>query len=302
MMQIDKRNGDVCFNDREHKYFDINDEGRQYISVTTLIGRYEREFRKDFWSSYKAMERLLSRDEWAVEKKAMLSSGKFDTAMLEAHGVSADDFERERQAILDEWDLRNREACERGTRIHAEMEESMYRAGGNVSLRRFGIGGRFECRKDYSDLDLEYGVYPEYLISRVSDDGILRLAGQIDLIVKSGNEITVVDWKTNGEIRTKGVYDSRIRGTVNMKYPLNNLPDVNFSHYTMQLSTYAWMLQKINPEFVIKDLVLVHFPHEGGEVVYHCDYRKEDVERMLRHYKKELVLLQGRDRRKRIEY
>lgn len=62
------------------------------------------------------------------------------------------------------------------------------------------------------------------------------------------------------------------------------------------------MLQKINPAFVIKDLMLVHFDHSGKQTVYHCEYRKEDVERMLCHYKKELVLQQRRDKRKRIEY
>ena len=40
-----------------------------------------------------------------------------------------------------------------------------------------------------------------------------------------------------------------------MKYPLNNLDDSNFWHYSLQLSTYAWMLQKLNPNFIIKDLI-----------------------------------------------
>lgn len=87
-----------------------------------------------------------------------------------------------------------------------------------------------------------------------------------------------------------------------MKYPLNNIPDVNFWHYTMQLSTYAWMLQKLNPDFVIKDLVLVHFDHKGNQTIYHCDYRKQDVEHMLYHYKKNLILKQKRNKRKRVEY
>ena len=29
-----------------------------------------------------------------------------------------------------------------------------------------------------------------------------------------------------------------------LKYPLNNIQDTNFWHYTLQLSTYAWMIQK----------------------------------------------------------
>ena len=87
-----------------------------------------------------------------------------------------------------------------------------------------------------------------------------------------------------------------------MKYPLNNLPDINFWHYTMQLSTYAWMLQKINPNFVIKDLILNHYDHAGNNTIYHCEYLKDEVERMLYFYKKELISERQKEKRKRIEY
>ena len=149
---------------------------------------------------------------------------------------------------------------------------------------------------------MEYGVYPEYLIYRESDDGILRLAGQIDLIIKSGNDIVLCDHKTNKKIDQKSGYNSQTKSTTKMKYPLNNLDDANFYHYTLQLSTYAWMLQKINPNFVIKDLILNHYDHNGNNTLYHCEYLKKDVERMLYHYKKELILEQQRSKRKRIEY
>ena len=302
MMQIDKRNGNVCFNDKSHCYFDANDESKKYISVTTLIGRYEQEFDKDFWSAYKALEKLLPKDIWQLEKKSLLASKKFNKELLSTYDISENDFNKAQQDILDEWDINNREACERGTKIHADLENSFYACGKNVNLQKFGIGGKFECRKDYSDLDLEYGVYPEYLIYRESDDKVLKLAGQVDLIVKSGNDIIICDWKTNKEIKQKSAYNSQTKSTTKMKYPLNTLDDVNFNHYTMQLSTYAWMLQKIHPEFVIKDLVLVHFDHNNKQTIYHCEYRKHDVEKMLYHYKKELILEQQRNKRKRIEY
>ena len=301
-MQIDKRNGNVCFCDKTHTYFDINDESKKYISVTTLIGKYEQEFDSDFWSKYKSLEKLLPKDAWQLEKKSLLKTKKFHKEILDAYNISENEFNKTQQDILDEWDKTNKESCERGTKIHAELENSFYKSGKNVNLQKFGIGGKFECRKDYSDLDLEHGVYPEYLIYRESDDGILRLAGQVDLIVKSGNEITICDWKTNKEIKQNASYNNVTKSTINMKYPLNNLPDVNFWHYTMQLSTYAWMLQKIHPEFIIKDLILVHFDYNDNQTIYHCEYRKHDVERMLYDYKKQLILEKERSKRKRIEY
>ena len=300
-MKIDKQNGNVAFENESHTYWNVNDN-EKYVSVTTLIHRYTQEFDKNFWSAYKALEKLIPKESWVIEKKSLLNSKKFDQSILEVYNISENDFNKIQQDILDSWDEENRKSCERGTKIHEEIEHSFYNNPHNISLKKFGLGGKFECKKDYSELDLEYGVYPEYLIYRESDDGILRIAGQVDLIVKSGNEITIIDHKTNKKIDQKSGFDSVSKANFKMKYPLNNLMDCNFYHYTLQLSTYAWMLQKINPNFIIKDLILNHYDHNGNNTLYHCDYLKKDVERMLYHYKKELILEKQRSKRKRIEY
>ncbi len=638
-MKIDKQNGNVAFSEDSHTYWNVNDN-EKYISVTTLIHKFTQPFDKDFWSAYKALEKLIPKDSWVIEKKSLLSSKKLDKSILDLYNIPEIEFNKTQQEILDDWDNENRKSCERGTKIHEEIEHSFYRDAHDISLQKFGIGGKFECRKDYSELDLEYGVYPEYLIYRESADGILRIAGQVDLIIKSGNEITIVDHKglpldteiptetgwttmkdlkvgdkvfdkegnlcnvivksevhhnpcytinfskdfsitadcdhrwlvyfsthpntkyhgipreevittkelyeylrtynpknqyqipkiqlngmlnteeknlpidpyilglwlgdgtsscgqitqelnskawdiikskgyeisenqekregvhaerktiyglmsllkqnnllnnkhipeiyqrgsvgqrialirglmdadgfysksngkfvmstthkwqseglikllsslgikasenvltrsngykentiyydvkfdtklfnpflcrnqevigkdtknkywsiksvtptetvptqcimvdspshtylctkhmlvthnTNKEIKTKGTYNKATKSTYNMKYPLNNLPDVNFYHYTMQLSTYAWMLQKINPNFVIKDLILNHYDHNGNNTLYHCEYLKSEVEKMLYFYKKQVILDKQKEKRRRIEY
>ena len=300
-MKIDKQNGNVCFNDENHCYWNVNDN-EKYISVTTLIHQFTQPFDKEFWSAYKALEKLIPKDSWAIEKKSLLNSKKFDKSILDVYDISENDFNKTQQDILDSWDEENRKSCERGTQIHSDIENSFYKKPKDISLKKFGIGGKFECKKDHTELDLEYGVYPEYLIYRESEDGILRIAGQVDLIIKSGNEITIVDHKTNKKIEQKSFYNAKTRSSTKMKYPLNNLDDVNFYHYTMQLSTYAWMLQKINPNFIIKDLILNHYDHNGNNTLYHCEYLKDEVERMLRFYKKQVILDKQKEKRKRIEY
>lgn len=300
-MKIDKQNGNIAYNDELHRYWNVNDDAK-YISVTTLIGRYEQPFDRDFWSAYKALEKLIPADDWKIEKKSLLDTKRINLELLDVYDISENEFNKTQQGILDEWDRKNRESCERGTKIHSELENLFYKAGKNVSLKKFGIGGKFECRKDYTDLDLEFGVYPEYLVSRTSDDGVLRLAGQVDLIVKNGNYITIIDHKTNEEIKQKSGFDTKTKSNAKMLYPLNNFDDCNFNHYQLQLSTYAWMLQKINPDFVIKDLILNHYDHKGNNTIYHCDYVKSDVERMLTHYKKELLKEAQKAKRQRIEY
>lgn len=300
-MNVDKKNGSVCFNEEKHVYWNENDN-EKYISVTTLIGKYGQPFDENFWSAYKALEKLLPADDWKIEKKSLLDTHRFNIEILDMYDIPINTFNKTQQDILDEWHRTKQESCERGTKIHAELENSMYKMGANVSLKKFGIGGKFVCDKGRTNLDLENGVYPEYLISRTSDDGILKIAGQIDLLVKNGNEITICDWKTNKEIKTKGGFDTRTKQTVKMLYPLNKLEDCDLSHYNLQLSMYAWMVQKLNPEFIIKDLVLVHFDHNGKQTVYHLPYLKNEVEQMLRHYKRELIHQKQMDKYKRIEY
>lgn len=299
---ITKQNGNIAFIEETHKYFDVTNPDAVFTSVTTMIHSYTQPFDKEFWSAYKALERLLPKDQWTVEKKSLLNSMKFDKVLLELHDIDENDFNREQQAILDEWDNENRKSCDRGTKIHADLENSFYVKKKDINLSKFEIGGKFECKKDYSDLDIENGVYPEYLISRVSEDGKLRIAGQIDLLVKKGNKITIADWKTNKKIDTKSFFNQKNKTSVKMKFPLNKLDDCNYWHYTLQLSTYAWMIQKLNPEFEIEDLVLVHFDHQDNMTVYHLPYLKEEVVRMLNHFKKENSLKTSRDKRKPIEY
>jgi len=193
-MKIDKQNGEVCFNEECHKYWNTKDD-RKYVSVTTLIDKFTQPFDADFWSAYKALEKLIPADAWKIERKPLLNTHKFDSEILSIYNISELDFNKAQQGVLDEWAKTNKESCERGTKIHAELENSFYSAGNNVSLKRFGIGGKFICDKGRTNLDLENGVYPEYLISVSSKDGYLNLAGQIDLLVKNGNHITIMDWK-----------------------------------------------------------------------------------------------------------
>lgn len=301
-MEYDKVNGSVGFRESDHFYGNLEDPSIKYISVTTLIGRYEPEFNKEFVSKYKALERLIPAQDWKKEKGAIWKSKKIPKDFLEVYNISEKELNKVQQDILDEWAEINRVSCERGTKIHSKLENSFYNAGSNITLKKFGIGGKFECKKDYTDLDLEYGIYPEYLIYYDNPKINLHIAGQIDLLVKNGNDIHIIDHKSNRKIDTKGFYNSSTRTSEKLKYPLVTLDNCNFNVYQLQLSTYAWMLQKINPDFVIKSLTLNHYDHEGNNTLYPCQYLKDDVEKMLKHYVRQNKLEQQRKKYERIQY
>jgi hypothetical protein len=123
------------------------------------------------------LEKFLPKDVYAIEKKSLRAKKVFDRSILDAYKIPELEFNKVQQSILDDWERNKNEACERGTAIHSEIENSFYKKKEGIDVNRFGVGGKFTCIKDYTDLDLPYGVYPEYLIYKKSKDGLLRIAG-----------------------------------------------------------------------------------------------------------------------------
>ena len=87
-----------------------------------------------------------------------------------------------------------------------------------------------------------------------------------------------------------------------MLYPLNNLDDTNYWHYNLQLSTYAWIIQQYHPELEVEDLILVHFRPDGKQDIYHLEYLKAEVEKMIKHYTKKLLHENQLKKYNKIEY
>ena len=307
-MKVDKRNKEICYNDSSHMYWSEIDN-TIYTSVTTMIHEFCQKFDSEFWSQYEALQKLLSAEQFAMEKKRLLETKRFDKKyFLDMYDLNETEFNSAQQDILDEWSKTNADSKERGTKIHSDLEHQ-YLGKSSCQMRSYGLGGTFEVNTNESleknNLDLlsiERGVFPEYMIYRRSDDNKFRLAGQIDLLIKDGNDIYIVDYKTNKSIDEKSYFDTRTKKSQMMKYPMNNLMDCNKVHYTLQLSTYAWMLQKLNPDFVIKKLLLIHYDHNGNVTEHELDYLKDDVERMCKHWKKQCILEEIKEKRKPIEF
>ena len=192
-IKVDKETKDVIYSDEQHVYIDKHD-AQKYISVTTLISKYENPFDVFFWSSYKTCEKLLSKEVFLVLKETLLATKKWNDSMITKVGLDPIIFEKTRLEIQQGYDNERKKSCERGTKIHSEFEELYYKSE-KQDLKKFGLGGVFTCKKGYYELDLEKGVYPEFLISLKSSDGILRVAGQIDLLIKDGNDIYIYDYK-----------------------------------------------------------------------------------------------------------
>lgn len=281
--QIDKKNDNVGFEDSTHTYFDLND-GSKYISATQLIHLYAHPFDSDFWSSYKACEYLLS-ENFGELKNRLLTTKKWNDSYLKKYDINEVDFLKKKSEILDSYKIKNKEACEYGTKVHETMEKLFYQKD-EKRLKTFGLGGKIIVSKGDYKFDKERAVYPEILLSYKADD-YLKTVGQADLVIKEGNDITIIDWKTSRSIDKESFFDKNTKKRQMMKFPLDNIQESNYWIYSLQLSLYMYMIEKMNPKFKCKKLALIHIDRNGNETEYECQYLKEDVARMLLHYRRE---------------
>jgi hypothetical protein len=117
-------------------------------------------------------------------------------------------------------------------------------------------------------------VFPELIVY----DKDMQLAGQIDLLVERNEEKGVgrvydlVDYKTNSAIHKTAYKDKT------MKPPLSDLPDCSYYKYMLQLSMYAYMLEKQGAK--IGDLILLHL-QEDKVKPYTMKYDKKSILKLL---------------------
>ena len=84
--KVDNENEDAIFNDKDHLYINKK-EGYKYTSVTTLVKMYEQPYDSDFWSMYKAFERLADPELWVKYKKAFLEHKKYSDKSFEVLNI-----------------------------------------------------------------------------------------------------------------------------------------------------------------------------------------------------------------------
>lgn len=244
------KNVHLYFDEGPHKYTDSN--GREYISTTTIIGRYAPKFDSKYWARKKAKEQ----------------------------GVT------EKQ-ILEQWDKIKNEACERGTDTHNGLENAikdvsqfkeairyLYQAETGrcitvadipfLSIPKLDIDKFKEATNNKYDkiydvfkfyTDKGYTIYSEIGVF----DPLLLISGTIDILCIKEDNFVILDWKTNRDgLKFESGYYKKDKTTIpnqltnewvrkneKMLPPLNHLPECNGSHYTMQLSIYARLVERI---------------------------------------------------------
>ena len=132
------------------------------------------------------------------------------------------------------------------------------------------------CKGVQDFLQNDLTLFDNFLYSElVVWDAEFSVAGQVDFITYNPDgSIDLWDWKTSGEITPEGVSFGKFGFGC-----LAGLPDTNFSHYSLQLSGYAFIIEK-NLGLKVRSLKVVHIQPEFWKV-YELPYLKDEAYQVL---------------------
>jgi len=138
-----------------------------------------------------------------------------------------------REEIKAGWDANGKAASEAGTKMHYDIE---------CFYNDLDVEIDEDCVEwDYfTDFENEIGQHlTPYRTEMMVWDKELRLAGSIDMIFENPDgSLQVYDWKRCKNIKKDNRWQSSTTPCI------AHLPDTNFWHYSLQLNTYKYMLEK----------------------------------------------------------
>lgn len=240
----------ITFDEESHTYtIDGSKEG--WSSCTQFIHGFVQEFDAD-----------------AIIKK-MMGSPKWSESKY--YGMTAD-------AIKTQWSNSANEASTAGTRMHLDIERyNNAEPVGNLE----GDGWVPNASTEW-DFFLAYekkfrqknGFIPyrtEWLVFKED----IKLAGSIDMLyLKPDGTLAIYDWKRAKEIKYENSFQK-------MRPPLDNLPDTNYWHYSLQLNIYRRILEELYGVVVSEMALVVLHPNNRSYKVLQLNRMDEAVSAMF---------------------
>lgn len=224
----------IRFNAKDHSYISIDaSEKINWISVTTLISHFKKSF----------------------DAKAV--------ALKVTKNKKSKWFGIDPKTIEEIWNNESDRATTLGTYYHNQREDdlcalaSIEREGVNVPIFTPILKGNGVKHAPKQKLDP--GVYPEHMIYLKS----AGICGQSDLVEVVNGKVSIIDYKTNKEIKMQSYVDWE-GVSQKMQFPVSHLDDCNFNHYALQLSIYMYIIIKHNPKL-----------RPGSMYIHHVQFEEE---------------------------
>mgnify|MGYP002523818513 CR=1 FL=1 len=239
----------LYFDEPKHKYTDS--KGNEYKSVTTIIGDYVRKFDTKLWSRKKAKEQGTTEKEiikqWDIIKNEACTRGTKTHNAIE-DGIKDSSKFKEAIKYLNQIDGR----C-------VTVNDIKYLIPKPLDLEKFKNATDNKYDEIYRVFEYYinkgYTIYSEIAVF----DTQLLISGTIDILCYKPTDFVILDWKTNRQgLQFESGYYKKDKSTIPnqltsewvrtnefMLPPLKHLPECNGSHYTMQLSIYARLVERL---------------------------------------------------------
>jgi hypothetical protein len=207
----------IVFNADNHSYNSLDNDGIDWVSVTTLVSHFKKPF-----------DAKLTAEKVSKNKKSKW------------YGI-------EPKLIQEIWTNESHRSTELGTWYHNQREEdicslaSIEKEGCNIPI--FKPSGENNGIRLAPSQKLETGIYPEHMVYLKS----AGICGQSDLVEVVNGKINIIDYKSNKKIDRESYVDWEGKSK-KMLPPIDNLDDCHFYHYALQLSIYMYIILKHNPK------------------------------------------------------
>jgi len=233
----------ILFYEKGHKYINRRNNKR-YTSVTQTLKKVQPDVNWDYWAVYKHLKN---------EGNTVRPNGDEQKIWLNNQLIDYRDYIKYGKALRKQWNSISKTAKTKGTFIHLYLENLFNNKVINVPAKyKNCVKG---AEKFYNDHIHLTPIYAELIVA----DDDYEVAGQVDrpFFIEPGL-LGIMDFKTDREISFTNQY-------ANLKPPVADLPDTNFSKYTLQLNLYRYIIEK-NTEWKVQYLKIVHLTDDDYKI------------------------------------
>lgn len=250
---------DIYFVDSTHSY--TNSKNTKFTSVTAFVSRFVR---------------AMTDKEWAVIAQRCIDSKSEKNAKYNGKTV---------EEVRNMWNQSGEYSRTLGTEIHSVMEHLWQNKdySGNVELMKNyeGMIDDFNSRKQYCRtlFDKMKKFYVPVKNEFIVYDTDNALCGTIDFLAYNTTKkcYSIIDWKTSKSFDTTSYSHEKLL------YPMQDFDACNINEYSIQLSTYAWILEKRCPSIKIGEMILFQIPNNStAPVIAHCNDMRPYLSKILK--------------------
>ncbi len=167
----------ILFSSKDHKY---TSGDKIFTSVSKLVSLYKNEFDSEYWSVYKALQRIYGDEEF---KRLKGSGGDLGALIEQTDSVILNNTIEE---IKQEWKDKNIKSIDKGNLYHMAKEQSAYKRGYEINPfdnKEYPIIGDFsEKEEKYSIIDNLYDLQDGFYAELLMWNDQYSIAGQSDKI------------------------------------------------------------------------------------------------------------------------